>query len=127
MKTIVLLTALLTAGVCSPAFASEFQTSSIPTDGFTSIDEVLAQSRVSIGSSRESVLTEMSAPSIVLHANVWVYTGFRANNVPGAERFDSLVVAFKNDKVDTIRLVKSEQVRKVAARSVIETGKVASR
>jgi hypothetical protein len=88
---------------------------------------VLAQSRVSIGSSRESVLTEMRAPNIVLHANVWVYTGFRASNVPGAERFDSLVVAFKNDKVDTIRLVKSEQVRKVAARSVIETGKVASR
>jgi hypothetical protein len=127
MKTIVLLTALLTAGVCSPAFASEFQVSSVPTDRFSTLDELLARSRLSIGASRESVLTEMRDPNLVLHANVWVYTGFRASNVAGAERFDALLVTFKQDKVDTIRLVQSAQVRLAASRSALETTKVAAR
>lgn len=127
MKNIVLLTALLTAGVSSPAFAADYQVSSVPTDSFSTLDEVLAHSRVSVGASRESVLTEMRDPNIVLHPNVWVYTGFRATNVAGAERFDSLVVTFKREKVDTIRLVKADQVRTAATRSTLETGKVAVR
>lgn len=127
MKNIVLLTALLTAGVCAPAFASEFQVSSTSVDGTATLEELLAQSRMSVGASRGSVLSEMNSPDIVLHANVWVYTGFRASNVAGSERFDSIVVTFKNEKVDTIRLVKEEQVRMAAARSALGTTKVAAR
>jgi hypothetical protein len=82
---------------------------------------------VSVGASRSGVLNQMREPNFILHPDVWIYTGFRATNVSGAERYDTLVVIFKNEKVDAIRLTKEDWVRVVAARGGFAGEKIAKR
>ena len=127
MKNIAFLLSFLAAGASVPAFANEFKASAIPAEVSIPLDELLARSRVVVGASRESVLNEMRAPNVVFHPDVWIYTGFLAANVYGAERYDTLVVVFKNDKVEAIRLAKEEQVRVAASRSRAAAEKIASR
>ena len=127
MKKIALLLSLLAAGTLAPAFASEFRASQLPPESSLTLEELLSRNRVSVGASRESVLIEMREPTLVIGPDVWVYTGFMATNVFGAERYDTLVVAFKNDKVEVIRLAKEEQVRVAANRSGAGAPKVAKR
>lgn len=117
MKKIALLLSLLAAGATAPVFAIDSQISSLPIETGITLDDFLAQSRVSVGASRESVRNQLRDPSVELNANVWVYTGFHATNVYGAERLDILIVTFKDEKVDTIRLATKEQVRAAAARA----------
>ena len=124
MKTFVLLSSILAAGVITPAFATQSSISALPAEGIT-LDELLAQSRVSVGASRSGVLNQMREPNLVLYPDVWIYTGFRATNVPGGERYDTLVVIFKNDRVDAIELTKEDWVRMAAARNGIATPTVA--
>jgi hypothetical protein len=127
MKKIALLLSVLAAGTLAPAFASEFRASQMPLESSLTLEEMLSRSRVSVGASRESVLIELREPNLVIGSDVWIYTGFVAGNVFGAERFDTLVVAFKNDKVEVIRLAKEEQVRVAANRSGAGAAKVAKR
>ena len=126
MKTFVLLSSILAAGVITPTFATESSIFALPAEGVT-LDELLAQSRVSVGASRAGVLNQMREPNLVLSSDVWIYTGFRATNVLGGERFDTLVVIFKNDRVDAIKLTKEDWVRMAAARSGIAASTVAKR
>lgn len=127
MKNILFLTSILAAGAIAPAFATESKVSVIPADVVTSIEELLARSRVSVGVSRESVITEMRHPNTALTPDVWVYTGFHANNLYNAERYDTLVVTFKNDRVVKITLTTAEEVRVAAARSGMTVQRIARR
>jgi hypothetical protein len=99
----------------------------MPPESSLTLDEMLSRSRVSVGASRESVLIELREPNFVIGPDVWVYTGVKAANVFGAERYDTLVVAFKNDKVEVVRLAKEEQVRVAANRSAAGAAKIAKR
>lgn len=127
MKNIALLLSLLAVGAIAPASAAEFRASQMAPEDSLTLEELLTRSRVSVGVSRESVLTEPSAPNLVAGPDVWVYTGFKATNVYGAECYDTLVLAFKNDKVEVIRLAKEEQVRVTANRSSAGAAKIAKR
>jgi len=127
MKNIALLLSLLAAGTIAPAFASEFRASQIAPESSLTLEEMIGRSRVSVGASRESVLIELREPNLVIGMDVWVYTGFIAGNVFGAERYDTLVVTFKNDKVEVLRLAKEEQVRVAANRSAAGAAKIAKR
>ena len=124
MKSL-LFASLLAAGSLTPAFATDTHVSVIPADSATTVEDALARSRVSIGASRESVIAEMREPNYVFGANVWIYTGFRATNVYGGEGFDTLVVAFKNEKVVSIRLATEAQVRVAAGANAAAKAKVA--
>jgi hypothetical protein len=126
MKTSLLLSSILAAGVITPAFATEFSVSALPTEGVT-LDELLAQSRVSVGASRSGVLNQLREPDLVLSPDVWIYTEFRATNVPGGERYDTLVVIFKHDRVDAIKLTKEDWVRMAVARNGLTAPTVAKR
>jgi hypothetical protein len=125
MKMLLALASILAASLTAPAFAAT-TVSSQATEVNPTLEELLAHSRVSIGQSRVGLLTEMREPDVVLSRNVWVYTGFRAANVSGAERFDALVVIFKNEKVDAIRLTTEERVQVVRGRSSPENTSVAT-
>ena len=117
MKTVILIASLLAAGTFTPAFASENTDSATSSNSETTLEDLLSHSRVTVGQSREGVLTEMRAPNLALGENVWVYTGFNATNVSGGERYDALIVAFKDNKVATVRLAQEEQVRVALTRS----------
>src|SRR5688500_16565450 len=126
MKTFVLLCWFFAAGAITPAFATQSSITALPAEGATP-DQLLAQSRVSVGASRSGVLNQMREPNLVLYPDVWIYTGFRATNVAGGERYDTLVVIFKNDRVDAIKLTKEDWVRMAAARNGIAASTVAKR
>ncbi len=117
MKKIALLLSLFAAGVTAPVFAAESQFSTFFFEDGMTLEDVLAHSRVSVGASREGVRNQLRDPDAVLNVNVWVYSNLLASNASGAERADTLVVIFKDEKVDTIRLVTKEQVRAAAARA----------
>lgn len=127
MKNIALLLSLLAVGAIAPASAAEFRASQMAPEDSLTLEELISRSRVSVGVSRESVLTELSTPNLLIGPDVWVYTGFKATNVYGAERYDTLVLAFKNDKVEVIRLAKEEQVRVTANRGSTGAAKIAKR
>lgn len=117
MKTILLLSSLCLAVVSTPVVAAEFQPSASE-DVVITLNGLPFRNRVTVGAARDSVLHELRAPQVVLHANVWVYTGFRAANIFGAEKYDSLVVTFKDEKVHTLVLAKESEVRIAATRLV---------
>ena len=127
MKNIALLLSLLAAGTIAPAYAAQFRASEMPPESSLTLEEMLSRNRVSVGASRESVLIELREPNFVIGSDVWVYTGFKAANVFGAERYDTLVLTFKNDKVEVVRLAKEEQVRVAANRSAAGAAKIAKR
>lgn len=127
MNKIALLLALLAAGALAPAVAAEFRASEIPPDDSLTLEDVLSRSRVSVGVSRGSVLIELREPNLIMGPDVWIYTRFRATSVFGAERYDTLVLAFKNDKVEVIRLTTEEQVRMTANRRGADAAKIAKR
>jgi hypothetical protein len=126
MKTLILLSSILAAGVITPAFATDSSLTALTAERVT-LEELLAQTRVSVGASRSGVLNQMREPNLVLDPDVWIYTGFRATNVVGGERYDALVVIFKHDRVDAIKLTKEDWVRMAAARSRIAAPTVAKR
>ena len=127
MKNKLLLASLLTACVLTPAFATDKTVAVIPADPAVALDELLDHCHVTVGQSREGVLTEMRAPNYVVGENIWVYTGFRAKNVTSGEQFDTLVVAFVNQKVATVRLAQEEQLRAALHQAGSVAAKVAQR
>lgn len=126
MKTFILLALIIVACVITPAFANQSTISALSPEGVT-LDELLAQSRVSVGASRSGVLNQMREPNVVVYPDLWIYTGVRAINVVGGEHYDTLVVNFKNDRVDAIRLTKEDWVRMAADRKGIAAPTVAKR
>jgi hypothetical protein len=117
-----LLLILLSAGAFSPAFAAEATVSHLPGDPMVELNadtlEYLASRvRASVGMERGTVVEELGAPKVVAHPNVWIYTGFRASNVYGAERYDTLVVFFKDERVAKIMLTSEKSLRAAATRA----------
>lgn len=127
MKKIILLASLLAAGASVAVSAREFVASAMPPDLTLTLEEIAERTRVTVGQSRAALLEEMRQPNVVLLPDVWVYTGFRATTVHGAELYDTLIVTFKDDKVAAIKLVTEEQVRVAASRLGVTPTKVVRR
>lgn len=119
MKTL-LLTTLLTATSLS-TFAAPVATL-IPTDSFVelndeTLDLLLSRARVSAGMDRGRVIEQLGQPAARIGTAVWVFTNFRAGNVTYAERYDTLLVIFKGDKVERVTLTNAQDIRMAARRS----------
>ena len=127
MKKPLLLLPVFAAGLIAPALAVDTTPAIMMADGLVTIDEILDNSRLSVGASRDSVLNQLRPPNLISGPEVWIYTGFRAKNVVNTERYDTLVVTFKQDRVASIKLAKEEHVRVAAARSGVVTPKIAKR
>jgi hypothetical protein len=103
---------LLAAAVSRPALAAE--ESPDPT-----LIRLTARPYIERGMSRETVREMAGAPSAQLSADVWVYFDVKASNaVPLArhntaalEKHDTLVVAFKDNRVSLVRACDSAPVR----------------
>lgn len=119
MKTL-LLTALLTATSLA-TFAAPVATV-IPTDSFVelndeTLDHLLSRTRVSVGMERSRVINQIGEPAAQIGNDVWVFTHFRAGNVTYAERYDTLLLVFKDDKVTRVTLTSAQDVRMALRRS----------
>lgn len=75
-----------------------------------SLDYLMSRVRVSVGMQRDTVVEQMGEPRVVLHRDVWVYTRFLASNVFGTEKYNALLVVFKDDKVDKITLTEAKAI-----------------
>ena len=121
MKTFFLLT-LLTAGLALRAAPiTPTNVAPIPPEAthFASeaeFLEFLSRARVSVGSERGTVLEQLGEPQALPNPDVWIFTGFRASNVFGAERLDTLVVGFKDERVVKLTLTTQAAVRAAATR-----------
>jgi hypothetical protein len=119
MKTFLLLTSLAVAAV-TPAFAAETTISRLANDTFTldaeTLDYLTSRVRVSVGMERGTVIDQLGEPQVMAHPDLWVFTGFRASNVFGAERYDTLLVAFRGDRVVTVTLTNAQAIRTAAIR-----------
>lgn len=119
MKTYLLLASLAVATV-TPAFAAELPISRLANDTFTldpeTLDYLTSRVRVSVGMERGTVIDQIGAPQVMAHPDLWAFTGFRASNVFGAERYDTLLVAFKSDRVVAVTLTNAQAIRTAAVR-----------
>lgn len=119
MKTYLLIASLAVA-VVTPAFAAETTSSRLANDTFTldaeTLDYLTSRVRVSVGMDRGTVIDQLGEPHIMAHSDLWAFTGFRASNVFGAERYDTLLVAFKSDRVATVTLTNAQAIRTAAVR-----------
>jgi len=120
MKTTFLLTALLATTSALPSFAREQTFSHLPGDPVLTLDQetldyLASRTRVSVGMDRGTVIEQMGAPGVMIHRDIWAFTGFRASNVFGAERYDTLIVVFKDNKVAKITLTAEKTVRAIAS------------
>lgn len=120
MKNTLLLSALLSLASTLPTFAKEATFSHLPGDPVLTLDQetldyLASRTRVSVGMTRETVVDQMGEPGLRLHRDIWAFTGFRASNVYHAERYDTLLVVFKGDKVAGITLTAEKTLRTAAA------------
>lgn len=124
MKTVFLLASLAVAAV-TPAFAAETTISRLANDTFTldaeTLDYLTSRVRVSVGMERATVIDQLGEPQVVAHSDLWAFTGFRASNVFGAERYDTLLVAFKGDRVAAVTLTNAQAIRTAAVRQKAAT------
>ena len=119
MKTFLFLTSLA-AAVVTPTFAAENTISRLASDTFSldaeTLDYLTSRVRVSVGMERGTVIDQLGEPQVVAHSDLWAFTGFRASNVFGAERYDTLLVAFKGDRVVAVTLTNAQAIRTAATR-----------
>ncbi len=119
MKKYLLLASLAVASV-TPTFAAETTISRLANDIFTlnaeTLDYLTSRVRVSVGMNRGTVIDQLGEPQVMAHRDLWAFTGFRASNVFGAERYDTLLVAFKSDRVATVTLTNAQAIRTAAVR-----------
>ena len=124
MKTFLLLTSLAMAAV-TPGFAAEGTISRLANDTFTldaeTLDYLTSRVRVSVGMDRGTVVDQLGEPQVMAHRDLWAFTGFRASNVFGAERYDTLLVAFKGDRVVAVTLTNAQAIRTAAVRQKAAT------
>ena len=113
MKKILLVTSslLLTATLCPLPLANE--------ENSDATIRITSRPYIARGMQRETVREMLGAPSAQVSADVWGYVDFKAVNAvatgtqqpAAAEKKDTLVVAFKDDRVSLIRACDSEPVR----------------
>ena len=61
--------------------------------------------------SPQAVVVRLGAPDAKATTNLWVYWNYKAEDIPDCEAGDTLVVEFQNDRVESVRFGRSEQVR----------------
>ena len=113
---------LLSAGATAPAFAAPAATVNpligdpvVALDSET-LDYLASRTRVTVGMPRGTVVDQMGEPNVMLHPDVWVFKNFFASNVFGAEKYDTLFVVFKDNKVAKITLTNEKMIRAAALR-----------
>lgn len=80
------------------------------------LDYLASRTRVGAGMERGIVLEQLGAPAAMPHPDVWVYPHFRAANVYGQERYDTLVVSFREDRVARVTLTTAAALKVAAQR-----------
>jgi hypothetical protein len=120
-KTLLLLAALLSAGATAPVVAANSGASPIHPDlvmelSADTLDYLVSRTRVSVGMGRGTVLDQLGEPSTLLHPDVWAFKSFHASNVFSAERYDVLLVIFKDDRVAKLTLTSRDAICVAAAR-----------
>jgi hypothetical protein len=68
----------------------------------------------------EAVIARLGAPDAKVTTSLWVYWKYKAEDIPDCETGDTLVIEFRNDRVESVRFGRSEQVRAFIARLQIE-------
>jgi hypothetical protein len=109
---------LLSAGTITTGLSAEATISTLAGDPIVelnpeTLDFLASRVRVSVGTARGTVVDQLGQPQVV-HPNLWIFTGFRASNVFNSERYDTLILVFKDDKVAEVTLT-SEQILRAAA------------
>jgi hypothetical protein len=119
MKTSLLAAALLMA-TFAPISAAPVGTQ-IPADRIDELNEgvlsFLSRPRISTGSSRDVIIEQLGQPTAKMGTDVWAFTNFRASNVTYSERYDTLLITFKDDKVIRITITSAKDVRIAIART----------
>ena len=111
-KHLLCLAALLVAGMFSPSATANDDRAFSPI-------RLTDRPYIERGMARELVREMFGAPCAQLSSDAWVYFDFRAMNAlaigtlssAGAEKKDTLVVIFKEDRVSLIRACDSQPVR----------------
>ena len=128
MKILHTVRSLLSAVLILPAFAAQPSITS-GADPLVSLNGKLTESRsISLPNvqfmlgvprkksspdrslSRDAVTTLLGFPDARVSAEVWVYWHFKTD-IRGCESGDTLVVEFKNERVESLRFGRSEDVR----------------
>ncbi len=93
----------------------------IPADRVDELNDeglsLLTRTRISTGIDRAQVIEQLGEPTAKLGTDVWAFTNFRASNMTYSERYDTLLVAFKDDKVARITMSNVKDIRTAATRS----------
>jgi hypothetical protein len=84
---------------------------------------LIASHRVVVGMPRETVLASMGAPGTKLSSDVWVYWDFKAVNLPGSEKYDTLIVQFTADHVSLFKLTIAAPVRAFIAQQKLKASR----
>ena len=104
----------------------------IPADRVVELNEealqLLSRPRISTGIDRAQVIEQLGEPDARIGNNVWAFTQFRAGNMNYSERYDTLLVTFKDDKVERITLSSAKDIRTAIGRSnaASSAGKIAA-
>jgi hypothetical protein len=72
------------------------------------------------GVSRGAIENFLGMPDAKLSFKAWVYWDFNADDIPGCDFYDTLIVEFTHDRVSMVRFTRSEPVRAFIARQQIE-------
>jgi hypothetical protein len=79
---------------------------------------------IATGMPRQQVVALIDAPGAILDQNVWVYWNYKAVGIPGTEKYDTLIVVFKDGRINLIQFCRSEPVRAfIAAQGSIVAAK----
>jgi hypothetical protein len=74
--------------------------------------------RLEPGNHREAVLTQLGLPQAAAGQDIWIFTNTRSPNAgTRALAYDTLVVAFADDRITHLRLVNGRQASEILARA----------
>ena len=103
---------LITSFVLAAAFAAPASASDAYHPDADSVIIPLSSNPVATtGQSREGVVYNLGEPTEKLSANLWIYSDFKVAGKKPANRADTLIVVFKDDRVSVLRLTDGAQVR----------------
>lgn len=105
MKKFLLLAALVLAAA-TPAVRA--QTTTAAEDELAAL---LDHAHVTRGMNPEAVQLMLGQPHAKVGDNVWIYLDFQAKGKVARSSLDALVVAFRDGRVETIRLTESQPVK----------------
>ena len=107
---------VLSAALVAPAFADQPSTTS-EADPVVSL---YSKPTIAKGMSRETVIFMLGIPGAKISPEVWVYWEFKMAGVPGSDSCDAIVIGFIGDRVNYLRLTRSEYVRAFIAHTQLK-------